>query len=131
VDRRPFHWRSLRLLADATRQHKPVDAALTLHTRATMPERHATPLSPVPPDPVSRVTLRPVVRAVPRPKTSIDIMNERDAFRARVDELEAALRTVQRETELAFRYSEIQLLTMCRIACVARRAVGEESDGSE
>ena len=90
-----------------------------------MSERHATPL---PPDPVSRVTLRPVVRALPRTKTSIDILNERDSYRDRVAALEAALRTVQRETELALRYSEIQLLTMCRIACIARLAVGEDSE---
>ena len=93
-----------------------------------MPERYATPL---PPDPVSRVTLRPVARALPRTKTSVDIMNERDAFRDRVGELEAALRTVHRETELALRYSELQLLTMCRIACIARRAVGEEGEDRE
>jgi hypothetical protein len=92
-----------------------------------MSERYATPLPP----PLSRPTIRPVVRAVPRTKTSVDIMNERDAFRARVGELEAALKTVQRETDLALRYSEIQLLTMCRIACIARRAVGADGASDE
>jgi hypothetical protein len=77
------------------------------------------------------VTLRPVARAVPRTKTSIDIMNERDVLRARVDALEAALMIIQRETTLALRYSEIQMLTMCRIACIARRAVGDESEDLE
>lgn len=75
--------------------------------------------------------MRPVARAVPRTKTSIDIMNERDAFRARVGELEAALKKVQRETELALRYSEIQLLTMCRIACIARSVVGDVREDGE
>lgn len=52
-------------------------------------------------------------------------MHERDAFRARVGELEAVLRTIRSETDLALHHSEIQLLTMCRIACVARRALGD------
>ena len=95
-----------------------------------MSERTATPF-PIPSDPVSGVSLRPLVRAVPRTKTSVDIMNERDAFRARVNQLEEALKIVERETELALRYSELQFLTMCRIACVARRAVGEDADSRE
>ena len=41
------------------------------------------------------------------------------------DELEEVLKTVTRETDLALRFSEIQLLTMCRISCIARRAVGD------
>jgi hypothetical protein len=89
-----------------------------------MPERYATPL-PLDSVPASRVQLRPVARAVPRTKTSIDIMNERDAFRARVGELEAVVKTIQSETDLALRHSEIQLLTMCRIACIARRVLGD------
>jgi hypothetical protein len=62
---------------------------------------------------------------VRRTKTSIDIMNERDTYRARVRELEGALTKVRRETELAMRFSDIHFLTLCRISCIARRAIGE------
>jgi hypothetical protein len=115
---------------EITRRVSPTDepSANGLHTRATMPERHATPF---PPDPVSHVTLRPLARAVPRTKTSVDIMHERDAFRARVSQLEEALKIVERETELALRYSELHVLTMCRIACVARQAVGDDTGSRE
>jgi hypothetical protein len=65
---------------------------------------------------------------VRRPKTSVDIMNERDTYRARVRELEDALTKVRRETELALRFSDIHFLTLCRISCIARRAVGERDD---
>jgi hypothetical protein len=78
--------------------------------------------------PFDRSPLRPVVRAVPRTKTSVDIMNERNAYRDRVRELEDALSTVRRETELAMQHSEIQMLTICRISCIARRAVGEADE---
>ena len=90
-----------------------------------MSERYVAPIPP----PSSRTNLRPIVRALPRTKTSIDIMNERDAFRARVDELEEALKAVQRESDLALRYSQLQLLTMCRISCIVRRAVGANGEG--
>lgn len=72
--------------------------------------------------------MRPVVRAVPRTKTSVDIMNERDEYRARVRELEAVLKAVRHETEMALEHSELQPLTICRISCIARRAVGEPGE---
>jgi hypothetical protein len=56
-------------------------------------------------------------------KTSIDILNERNALRARVEELEAALAAVERETDHALAAPEIGFLTLCRIGAVARRVV--------
>lgn len=77
----------------------------------------------------ARTTIEPSV--VRRTKTSIDIMNERDVYRARVRELEAALTKVRRETELALRFSDLHFLTLCRISCIARRAVGERAEREE
>ena len=45
---------------------------------------------------------------------------------ARVRALEDALRAVQVEAEHALAQPEIHFLTMCRIACLARRVFEEE-----
>lgn len=46
---------------------------------------------------------------------------------ARVRALESALRAVQVEAEHALAQPEIHFLTMCRIACLARRAFEEDA----
>ncbi len=62
-----------------------------------------------------------------RPKTSIDILRERDTFRARVLELEAVLAQVRRETDEALRKPQAQFLVLCRIATVVYRALDREA----
>jgi hypothetical protein len=57
-----------------------------------------------------------------RAPTSIDILNERNALRERVEELEAALRSVERETSHALEHPSLSLLTICRIGNIAARA---------
>lgn len=53
----------------------------------------------------------------------MDILRERDALRARLTRLEAEMATVNRETEYALRFPEINLLVLCRIGTIARRAL--------
>jgi hypothetical protein len=55
-------------------------------------------------------------------KTSIDILGERNALRARVEQLEEAMRAVVRETEYAIQLPEVSLLTLCRIRTLVRHA---------
>jgi hypothetical protein len=62
-------------------------------------------------------------------KTSVDILHERDSFRLRVNELEAALKRIVDETEQALRTPELSLLTLCRVSSLARLAI-EETDPS-
>ena len=51
-----------------------------------------------------------------------------ESLEARLRALEDALRAVQVEAEHALAQPEIHFLTMCRIACLARRAF--EGDGA-
>lgn len=43
----------------------------------------------------------------------------------RLNELERALIAIREETDHALRHPEVYFLTICRIACLARRALGE------
>lgn len=61
-------------------------------------------------------------------QTSVDIMHERDALRERAARLESELATVKREIEFALRFPEINMLSLCRIRTVARRALGGVDD---
>lgn len=58
-------------------------------------------------------------------QTSTEIFHERNALQARVEELEAAIRTVKRETEYALQLPVVSVLTLCRIRTVARLSLDE------
>lgn len=49
-----------------------------------------------------------------------------EGLEARLRALEDALRAVQVEAEHALAQPEIHFLSMCRIACLARRVFGDE-----
>lgn len=53
-------------------------------------------------------------------KTSIEILEERNALHARVEELERALQRIDHEVDHAFRSPDVHFLAMCRIAAVVR-----------
>jgi hypothetical protein len=60
-------------------------------------------------------------------KTSIDLLQERDALLERNADLERALATIALEIEHAFEHPEIQHLVLCRIATLVKRArVGQK-----
>ncbi|MDB4937617.1 MAG: hypothetical protein JWP87_4589 [Labilithrix sp.] len=61
-----------------------------------------------------------VTAPVSRPKTSIDILEERNALRERLAELEESVARISAETEQALRNPELSVLTLCRIATIAR-----------
>jgi len=52
-----------------------------------------------------------------------NVRQERDALLTRVRDLEAEFARVRHEIEHALRFPEINLLTLCRIATIARRVV--------
>lgn len=64
-------------------------------------------------------------------KTSVEILEERDALQQRVLELELALVKVGEEIEHALRHPEAQHLTLCRIGTVVRRATPNPTGASE
>ena len=67
-----------------------------------------------------------------KPKTSVDILEERDALHARVLELEATVAKVRAEVEHALRHHpETQFLTLCRIGSVVRQALPRSGDAPE
>jgi hypothetical protein len=64
-------------------------------------------------------------------KTSVEILEERDALHARVVELETTLAKVREEVEHALRHRDVDFLTLCRIGAVVRGAVLISPDASE
>ena len=60
-----------------------------------------------------------------KPKTSVDILNERDALRERVDELEATLATIHVEIERALRHGQVHLSALRLIDATIRDALLE------
>ncbi|MBX3232585.1 MAG: hypothetical protein KIT84_16540 [Labilithrix sp.] len=61
-------------------------------------------------------------RSTRRARTSIDILHERDALAARVEELSAVVAAVAAEVQHALRHPETSLTTVCRIETVVSRA---------
>jgi hypothetical protein len=64
-------------------------------------------------------------------KTSVEILEERDALHARVVELERSLTKVQAEIEQALRHPEIHFLTLCRIEAVVRAQLRRRIETSD
>lgn len=60
-------------------------------------------------------------------KTSVEILEERDALHARVFELEASLLKVQGEIEHALRHPEQHFISLCRIRTVVRGALPDST----
>lgn len=65
-------------------------------------------------------TLPPSTHAT-KPKTSIDILHERDGLAIELRDARATLEVVREETEHALRHPEIAFLSICRIAARLRR----------
>lgn len=59
--------------------------------------------------------------SVRAPKTSVDILRERDALAAELREAEALVSAIREDAEHALRHPEIAFLTLCRIAARLRR----------
>jgi hypothetical protein len=57
-------------------------------------------------------------------KTSIDILHERDALLARVEELEKAMAAIGHEADHSLRFPQIAFLATCRMGALARGALG-------
>lgn len=55
-------------------------------------------------------------------KTSIDILQEKNALEQRARELEQALALICRETDAATIRPELSFVTLCRVAAIARAA---------
>lgn len=69
-----------------------------------------------------------VVMMNQRAMTSIDILRERDALRARIEELEEAMRRVVEETDHALANPERTFTSLCRVSTVSRHALGLSDD---
>jgi hypothetical protein len=57
----------------------------------------------------------------PKPKTSLDILRERDALATELREAHATIERIREEAEHALRHPEISFLALCRIAARVRR----------
>lgn len=66
-----------------------------------------------------------------RAKTSVEIMQERDALDARLRDVEEALDAIESEAERALRRPELASLALRRVAAMVRRARGVSAEAPE